>query len=105
MVHTQTRICPGEWDAQNSLGFWDTNRSSDPSQKRILKIVEHEGDTNCNWCARNGPQRLSKGAGTVGNQRPNWDYLNYSIFGIKLNIEKSPGDSRRLAVAQWKIII
>ena len=26
MVYTQPRIYPGEWDAQNSLGFWDTNK-------------------------------------------------------------------------------
>ena len=25
MVYAQTRIRPGEWDAQNSLGFWDIN--------------------------------------------------------------------------------
>ena len=33
MVYTQTRIRSREWDAQSSLGFWDTNRSSHPSQK------------------------------------------------------------------------
>ena len=33
MVYPQTRICPGKWDAQNSLGFWDPNRSPNPDQK------------------------------------------------------------------------
>ena len=28
MVYAQTRNCPGEWDAQTPLGFWDTNESS-----------------------------------------------------------------------------
>ena len=29
----QTRVCPREWDAKNSLGFWDTNGSPITSQK------------------------------------------------------------------------
>ena len=33
IVHAQTGICPGEWDAQNSLGFWDINRSPNPGSK------------------------------------------------------------------------
>ena len=28
MVYAQASICPGEWDAQALLGFWDTNGSS-----------------------------------------------------------------------------
>ena len=32
MVYTQARIRPGEWDAQNSLGFWDTNESPNLGQ-------------------------------------------------------------------------
>ena len=32
MVYAQTWICPGEWDAQTSLGFGDTNRSSNLDQ-------------------------------------------------------------------------
>ena len=27
MVYAQAKICPGEWDAQTPLGFWDTNES------------------------------------------------------------------------------
>ena len=38
MVHAQARICLGEWDAQSSLGFLDTNgqttRPRDSQQKR-----------------------------------------------------------------------
>ena len=33
MVCAQTKIHPGEWDAQNSQGFCDTNRSSNPVPK------------------------------------------------------------------------
>ena len=35
MLYAQTRVCPGEWDARNSLGIWDTNRSPNPSQMNI----------------------------------------------------------------------
>ena len=27
MIDAQPRICPGEWDAQTSPGFWNTNWS------------------------------------------------------------------------------
>ena len=27
IVLAQPRICSGEWDAQTSMGFWDTNES------------------------------------------------------------------------------
>ena len=33
MVYVQIGICPGEWDTQNSLWFWDTNGSPNPGQK------------------------------------------------------------------------
>ena len=33
MVYAQTRICPREWDTQNSLRFWYTNRSPNPDWK------------------------------------------------------------------------
>ena len=32
MVYAQPKICPGEWNAQTPLGFWDTNGSLNPSQ-------------------------------------------------------------------------
>ena len=41
MVYALTKICSGEWDTQNSLGFWDTNgrktRPSDNNEKRKWK--------------------------------------------------------------------
>ena len=35
IVYAQLRICPGEWDAQNSPGFWDTNGSLNLGQTAI----------------------------------------------------------------------
>ena len=58
MVYAQPRICPGEWDAQTPLEFWDTNgspnlaqttRSSDNQQKR-------ENLQNCRLCCPGWPQ-------------------------------------------------
>ena len=57
-------------------------------------------DTNCNWYTWNDPQRLGKGAGEVRNRRMSRDHLNYGIVEGNQNTEKSPGDSRRLAVTQ-----
>ena len=36
IVYAQPRICPGEWDAQNPLEFWDKNGSSNLGQTNIL---------------------------------------------------------------------
>ena len=35
MVHAQIRIGPETWDTQNSLGFWNANRS--PRDNQITK--------------------------------------------------------------------
>ena len=32
MVYAQPSICPGEWDTQTPLGFWDTNGSTNLGQ-------------------------------------------------------------------------
>ena len=32
MAYAQSRTFPRKWDAQNSLGFWDTNGSPNLSQ-------------------------------------------------------------------------
>ena len=32
MVYAQPRICPGEWDAQTSLGFWERGGSPNPGK-------------------------------------------------------------------------
>ena len=60
--------------------------------------MEHEGgdDSNCKWHARNNPQRVRR----LGNKRTRGDHLDYRINKIGQNTEKSPGELRRLAVAQ-----
>ena len=32
MVYAQPRICPGEWNIETLLGFWDTNGSPNLGQ-------------------------------------------------------------------------
>ena len=59
---------------------------------------ESNGDTNRNWYAWNGPQRLGKEAGRVGNRKTSRNLLNYSIVKTVQNTEKSPGDLSRPAV-------
>ena len=61
---------------------------------------ESNGDTNYNWSARNGPQRLGKGTGRAGNQKASRDHPIYGITKISQNTEKSPGDFRKIAVTQ-----
>ena len=48
-IHAQLRIYPGKWDAQSSLGFWDTNgspnlgqtsRPCDSHKKKNSRIVK-----------------------------------------------------------------
>ena len=86
-IYTQLGIRPGEWDAQNSLGILDTNRSYNSGQKtrprdnqqqkkkkkrkrkesdkysdlgrKLKKLMEQEGDgdTHYNWCIRSDHQK------------------------------------------------
>ena len=65
-----------------------------------LRTKKGHNDNNCNWFDCNRPQRLEKRAGKVGNRRISWNHPSYSIGEIGQNIEKSPGDLRRLDVSQ-----
>ena len=38
--YAQPRISPGEWDAQTSLGFWDTNRSPNLDSQQKIEPLE-----------------------------------------------------------------
>ena len=69
--------------------------------------MEHEshGDISCNWCARYSDQRLGTGTRRLENKRMSGDHPHYSIIKIGQNIEKSPGDLRRLAVTQTLVEI
>ena len=75
-----------------------TNRNN--KYHSIKKNMEHEGDgdTICNLCTLNNPQR-------VGNKRTSGDNPDYSIIKIDPNTESSPGDLRKLAVTQTPIKI
>ena len=67
---------------------------------KTTKKYESDYDHNCNWWARKNPQRFDKGTGKMRNQRACGDYWDYKIIKIGQNTEKSPGDLKRLAVAQ-----
>ena len=74
-----------------------SNNDNNNKLRKLKRNMEHEGDgnTNCNWCTWNNPQRISKGSGRFGNKRK-----RLSISKISQNTGKSPGDLRRLAVTQ-----
>ena len=67
--------------------------------------MQHERDVNtsCSWCTLNDPQRITKGTGRLRNQMTSRDHSVYNITKIGQNTEKSPGDLRRLAVAQTPV--
>ena len=63
----------------NSRGKRSGNAGVKISQScKIIIIIQHEsdGDTNYDWCARNDPQRLGKGARRAGNRRTCRDHPN-----------------------------
>ena len=64
---------------------------------------EGDGDTNCCWWTRNDPQKIDKGAGSVGNGRNNRNHPNCSIIEIDQNTQKNPGDLRKLTVTQTRM--
>ena len=53
MVYTQPRICPGKWEAQTPLGFWNTNglpnlsQTNRPHKSQKMKIENKENLPNC----------------------------------------------------------
>ena len=63
---------------------------------------ESDGDTDSNWCPWNGPERLCKWTGKVGNRRTDRHYSNYSIPKIGRDTEKTPGNLRRFTVTVTK---
>ena len=42
--------------------------------RELKKNSEHEGDTNCNWCTWNNPQRIGKGTWRFVNKRSSKDH-------------------------------
>ena len=60
---------------------------------------EGDGDTNCNLCARNIPQRLGTGSGRLRNNRTRGNHPDNIIIKTSKNTENSPGDSREILSA------
>ena len=50
---------------------------------------EGDGDTSCNWRARNGSQKIGKKSGENGDQRKDRDQTDHIIFKVGMNTEKS----------------
>ena len=73
--------------------------------RELKKTMEHEDDdyTNRDWCFWYSHQRIIKGTGGLGGWRTSGDHPNYTIIENGQNIEKSPGDLRRLAVTQISV--
>ena len=67
--------------------------------------MEHDGDnyTNRDWCLCYSHQSIIKAIGGFGGWRTSGDHANYYISENGQNIEKSPGDLRRLAVTQTSV--
>ena len=62
MLYAQPRICPGEWDSQTSLGFWDTNGSPNLSQTTLPSNNQQEKENlpKCGICCPGWPQSTWK---------------------------------------------
>ena len=52
MLYSQPRICPGGWDTQTPLGFWDRNESPNLSQMTRPSDNQQGKDnlSNCRLC-------------------------------------------------------
>ena len=55
MVYVQPKICPGKWDVQTPLGFWDRNGSPDLGQM-IRPCNNQQKKENLPNCWVNYPQ-------------------------------------------------
>ena len=67
--------------------------------------MDHEGDggISCNRFTWNDFKMIGKGTGKIGNQKTSRNHPSYSFVKISQNIEKSPGDLRRIAVSQTPV--
>ena len=64
--------------------------------------MEQDDDINCNWCAQYSHQKINARTEGLGNKMTSGDHPKYSIK-IGQNTEKSPGDSRELAITQTPV--
>ena len=82
IVYAQPRICPGEWHAQNPLGFWDTNGSpnlcqttrpyNNQQKKRTFKIVDFAVPAEHRVMVKESKRRIS-----TRTLRGNWKNLEH----------------------------
>ena len=71
-----------------------------PPTKKKHTEDEDDSPNNFNWLTRYSQQWTGTETGGLGNKRTSGDHPNYSIVEIGQNTKKSPGDLRRLTVAQ-----
>ena len=73
--------------------------------RELKKIVKHKSEvyTNYNLSSWLSHRRIIKETEGLGNKRMSGDHPNYCTTEISQNTEKSPGDLRRLAVAQTSV--
>ena len=71
----------------------------------LKKTMEHEGNNciNPNWCFWNSNKRIITGTGGLGGWGTSGDHPNYNTIENNQNIEKSPGDLRKLALTQASV--
>ena len=65
-----------------------------------MKVIEIPIAVGAYW---NNPQRTGKGTRRLGNKRKSGHHPDYSFIKIGQNIDQSPGDLRRLGVAQTPV--
>ena len=67
--------------------------------------MELDGDnyTNRDWCFWYSHQSIIKGIGGHEGRKTSGDHPNYNNIENGQNIEKNPGDLRRLAVSQTPV--
>ena len=84
MVYAESRICPGECDAQTSLGFWETNelpnlgqtiRSSESQKKKKKKKKRKKENEN-----RTG--QIVDSA-VPADHRPHYSFICTQVIGSK----------------------
>ena len=91
-------LCRSGWPQGKTEGKRKVRQIPD-----LARELESDSDTNSNWCARYSYQRINTGTRWLENKMTSRDHPNYSIIKIGQNTEKSPGDWRRLTVAQTPV--
>ena len=131
MIYAQPRIRPEEWDAQSSLGFWDTNgwpnlgqttrpRDSHQQKKRtyrivVVKLKESEREVNIKTLLENFKKTMEhEDDGDTNRNSCSWNNPQRLVkklkdlgisrdYSIIKNTEKSSGDMRRHAATQTPV--